>query len=322
MQSGPSSPGAIITIVSWEQTTTKLACPVDHLQLTRSPTGVRCSQDHFYQVGDAGYLEVALPGSPALAVDTTTDDYADHQETGGPRVYEAYLRPWLGKVGAKSVLDVGCGVGATISMMVTDGFDAVGLDVRGLARFWKESDRDPSRFVVGDGCALPFADGAFDAVVTLGVIEHIGTSTGHLTLAPTWKADRVRFAAELARVTRPGGRILIACPNKWFPIDLQHGPTDQLTSAPFRARIFQRFGFNVHPIWGAYHLASYRDLWRWYGRSRVHPLSLEGYFGFSALERPGIPKSFARAATYWVTNMPAWARSSPLNPYLLAEIVV
>jgi len=302
--------------------TSRLACPVDHLPLSDSRAGVSCAEGHFYPVGVDGFLEMAPPGSPALAVNTTDEAFAGHQETGGPRTYEAYLRPWLAENGARSVLDVGCGVGAVVSSMAADGFDPVGLDVRGVAHYWAEAGRDPDRFVVGDGCTLPFADATFDAVITLGVIEHIGTVTGHLTLSPTWKEDRSRFAAELARVTRPGGRVLVACPNKWFPFDIQHGPTDQLTKASIRLRVFKRAGINVHQTWGAYHLASYRDLWRWYGKSRVHPLPLDGYFGFSALERPGIPKTFARAATNWVTNMPAWARPTPLNPYLLAEIIV
>ena len=114
----------------------------------------------------------------------------------------------------------------------------------------------------------------------------------------------------------------MACPNKTFPIDIQHGPTDEYTHPRRRARIFEKYGVNIHPTWGAYHLASYRDVHRWFGRRRVRALPLKGYFGFSALERPGVPSSAARAARWWIEDMPGWLRKTPLNPYVLVEITV
>jgi hypothetical protein len=124
------------------------------------------------------------------------------------------------------------------------------------------------------------------------------------------------------RVTRPGGRVLVAAPNKSFPIDLQHGPNDAGTYAPLRTRIFERLGINLHPVLGPYHLVTYRDLRTWARGRPVEPLPLAGYFGFSALDRPGVPAPLRAAARAWVERMPAWARGSPLNPYVLAEIEV
>lgn len=49
--------------------------------------------------------------------------------------------------------------------------------------------------VVGDAHHLPFADGAFDAVVTFNTFEHLH--------------DPRRAAAEVHRVLRPGGRLLL-----------------------------------------------------------------------------------------------------------------
>ncbi|MHB1534000.1 MAG: class I SAM-dependent methyltransferase [Acidimicrobiales bacterium] len=306
----------------WEELVSRLACPVDRSPLALSGRGVACPDGHRYQLGEHGYLEVAPPDSPVLSIDSTASEYASHQESGGPRTYEAYLRGWLQAGRAQHVLDVGCGVGAIVDRMRRDGIDALGVDMRGVADFWGERGGDPAAFVVGDGVALPFPDRAFDAVMALGVIEHVGTLTGHLTLAPDWRDQRRRFADELARITRAGGRILVACPNKWFPVDVQHGPNDQLTAAPWRSRVFERLALNVHATWGAYHLASYADLWSWYGRDRVRPLPLRGYFGFSALERPGVPRLLSRMARAWMDDLPAALRPTPLNPYLLAEITV
>ena len=59
--------------------------------------------------------------------------------------------------------------------------------------------------VVGDGCALPFGDKAFDVAFSNSVIEHLTTFDA-----------QVRFAREFRRV---GYRYFLQTPNKWFPIE-------------------------------------------------------------------------------------------------------
>jgi SAM-dependent methyltransferase len=50
-----------------------------------------------------------------------------------------------------------------------------------------------------DGARLPFADAEFDRVVVVDMLEHV--------------ADEGAFVAELARVTRPGGRLVVNTPH-------------------------------------------------------------------------------------------------------------
>lgn len=54
---------------------------------------------------------------------------------------------------------------------------------------------------------LPFADDTFDLIESMDVIEHVG--------------DADRYLAELARVLAPGGTILLATPNRLWPVE-QH----------------------------------------------------------------------------------------------------
>jgi SAM-dependent methyltransferase len=56
------------------------------------------------------------------------------------------------------------------------------------------------RFEVGDGRRLAFEDGSFDHAYSISVIEHIGDDGDFEALA------------ELARVVRPGGRIVVTVP--------------------------------------------------------------------------------------------------------------
>jgi SAM-dependent methyltransferase len=62
--------------------------------------------------------------------------------------------------------------------------------------------------VLGVGEQLPFADNSFDLILSNEVIEHV--------------ADDRAAVAEMARVARPGGRVVIFAPNRWYPVE-QHG---------------------------------------------------------------------------------------------------
>ena len=53
---------------------------------------------------------------------------------------------------------------------------------------------------VREGEALPFADREFDRVVVVDMLEHV--------------ADEARFVAELARITKPGGLLVVNTPHR------------------------------------------------------------------------------------------------------------
>ena len=103
-----------------------------------------------------------------------------------------------------TALDVAAGNGNATLALARRGADVVSTDYvealldRGRAR--AEAEGLPAVFQVADAEALPFADGAFDAVA----------STFGVMFAP----DQETAAAELVRVCRPGGRIGLA---NWTP---------------------------------------------------------------------------------------------------------
>ena len=104
--------------------------------------------------------------------------------------------------GDERVLDVGCGTGfATEALLETAG-EVHGLDqsVHQLEQAWaKLGKHDPVRFSLGDAERLPYADDSFDVVWSSGSIEY-------------WP-NPVATLAELRRVGRPGGQVLVVGPD-------------------------------------------------------------------------------------------------------------
>jgi SAM-dependent methyltransferase len=103
----------------------------------------------------------------------------------------------------KVVLDAGCGTGQHLDtlLQVTDKVIAVDHSLASLelaAAGVPEPDAERVEFYVADLRRLPIADATVDAVISIGVVQHIPTAAARL--------DALR---ELLRVLRPGGRIVV-----------------------------------------------------------------------------------------------------------------
>ncbi len=102
------------------------------------------------------------------------------------------------------VLDVACGAGQTAIPMARAGAKVTGIDIAAnlieQARARAQAEHLDARFDEGDAEMLPYPDGSFDIVVSL-----IGAM-----FAP--RPELV--AAELKRVCRPGGKIMMG---NWTP---------------------------------------------------------------------------------------------------------
>jgi 2-polyprenyl-3-methyl-5-hydroxy-6-metoxy-1,4-benzoquinol methylase len=128
------------------------------------------------------------------------------------------IRDWVAPAAGDRVLDVGCGKGHVVKALTELGVRAEGIDLNPKAA--------DVAVVPGvrtmSAAELDYPAGHFDAVVSFHAIEHIPAAEAAL--------------AEMARVVKPGGKVLLVYPAE--PIrGLYAIPTSViLYHNPFRAR--------------------------------------------------------------------------------------
>jgi SAM-dependent methyltransferase len=241
----------------------------------------------------------------------------DWEERDNRRFTLEYTAPLLSRlIGPPSaggaVLSVGCGVGSDVETLAGLGWDAHGVEPGYRHEAWSRRTC-PQRLHLGDGRRLPFDDGRFDAVTSYGVIEHIGAIGDSVEVGPDFWEQRVRYARELARVTRPGGAIVLSTPNKLFPFDFFHSTN--------------RYGVRPHSPREAFSV-SYGEIERLFvgiaGCRAIRPLGLAGGFVFRRSRehlwgRMLVPVARgAFTALGWRALAPV-ARS-PVNPFLIVHV--
>ncbi len=116
---------------------------------------------------------------------------------GQREVAQALLEPWAKGKTSLRLLDAGCGTGFNLLALARLG-RASGIDLSPEAiRFCRERGVRVARASL---LALPFPAGAFDAATSFDVIYH------------DWVKDDRAAVAEMARVLRPGGALLVRVP--------------------------------------------------------------------------------------------------------------
>jgi SAM-dependent methyltransferase len=128
-----------------------------------------------------------------------------------------------------SALDLGCGTGRALVPLreaVGAAGRVVGLDatIEMLAEARRLSRDQAAALLIGDALRLPLADASADAVFAGGLLPHL--------------ADAEAALLEIARVTRPGGRLAVFHPIGRVALAARHGgvPSDDDVVAPARLR--------------------------------------------------------------------------------------
>ncbi|MBS7542273.1 class I SAM-dependent methyltransferase [Ancylobacter oerskovii] len=108
-----------------------------------------------------------------------------------------------GLIAGGAVLDVACGEGYGAAFLARHAGRVVGvdLDAQAVAHAARRyAGIGNLGFEAGDVGALPFPDHSFDAVVSFETVEHV--------------ADPRRALAELRRVLKPGGTLIVSTPDR------------------------------------------------------------------------------------------------------------
>jgi MPBQ/MSBQ methyltransferase len=175
-----------------------------------------------------------MPSAVAALFDAMAPTY-DELEPWYEHLYDvlhAILREAIGPApaGGARALDAGCGTGFQSALLQTLGWQAHGVDVSaGLLAVARRRLPDAA-LALASVEALPYPDARFEAVVCCGS-----------TLS--FVDDPARALAEMGRVLRPGGRLLLDC---------EHRPSLDLAWTLASALTGDTLGYGVRP----------REAWR------------------------------------------------------------
>jgi SAM-dependent methyltransferase len=115
------------------------------------------------------------------------------------------------------ILDLGCGTGWLSGILGRFG-PTTGLDLSSAAIERARQLYPDVGFVAGDLFSAPLPHRAFDAVVSLQVIEHV--------------EDQGRFVDRVADVLRPGGHLLLITDNPWNIAHWRPGEFERFAGPP------------------------------------------------------------------------------------------
>jgi 2-polyprenyl-3-methyl-5-hydroxy-6-metoxy-1,4-benzoquinol methylase len=148
--------------------------------------------------------------------------------------FERSLEELLDRAGPRSLLDVGCGEGVLVQRMAhrlrTSRVVGADLEEGSLRAGWAAHQADNLEYRPIAGAELPFADGEFDAVSALEVLEHV--------------PDPRRTLSEMSRCARC--HLLVSVPREplWRALNVARGAyVSELGNTPGHLNHWSRRSF-------------------------------------------------------------------------------
>lgn len=125
--------------------------------------------------------------------------------------------------GHQKILDMAAGCGQFVFRALKQGYDCYGIEpeewkldfIRKKAQVFGYPTDWPNRIIAGIGEDMPYFDNSFDCITSYQTLEHV--------------QNPLKVISEMVRITKPGGLILIRCPDylgtyeghyhlPWFPL--------------------------------------------------------------------------------------------------------
>ncbi|NVB79487.1 MAG: class I SAM-dependent methyltransferase [Kofleriaceae bacterium] len=140
-----------------------------------------------------------------------------YDEPGNPiiAIEEPVVRSLIDATPPGRALDAGCGTGRHSRYLVDRGHDVLGIDLTPEMLAYASANVRGAIFREGDLCAIPSPDASFDLVVSGLAIAHV--------------ADLDRAVAEMARVLRPSGRVILSVLHPFQALLGWHAPFEDET---------------------------------------------------------------------------------------------
>lgn len=130
------------------------------------------------------------------AEEHSVSGWSDHGLRSRVALFEELLATRVIARSAK-VLDLGCGAGTYVRLLAKQGHRVVGVDYS-LPTLRRALEADPERrgrYLAGNAYHLPFRDGSFDLVVSIGILQA--------------SSEPERTLDEMHRVLRAGGILVV-----------------------------------------------------------------------------------------------------------------